>query len=88
MKPYELRRQAAGLCVHCGGPMSPERAGKKRCSRCVEQDRASWQQRYMYRCAHGQCVKCGKPSDGYSYCETCRAYYSKICKQRRDKACQ
>lgn len=80
-----LERQTAreaGLCGICcvGDPA----LGKRTCQKCLDrmknyrdthqERRAKYQKdAYQLRLSLGQCVRCGLPADGRSYCASCKA---------------
>ncbi len=85
-KHYQRRRTsefaARRVCVQCGG----ESAGKRKCPRCMEMERAALQALRNKWNADGLCIKCGKQrANGLVQCARCSECGLKAVRRRYKK---
>jgi len=83
-RDYQRRRQAAGLCVTCGGG---PRVTVTRCHACNEAHLARNKARTERLLAAGLCCKCGKrPRGHFRTCRKCRTRAADLKRRRRRRA--
>jgi len=71
-KERATRLKAQKKCVQCGESDENTLAGHVHCKQCSEKFNGYFKNMYRERMWSGRCVRCGKVSDGYSYCKACR----------------
>ena len=69
---HSLRAQRK--CVQCGKRDEDTLNGKWRCRACAEKFNKYQNNLSKERAEAGLCKRCGKKSDGHSYCKACREY--------------
>lgn len=80
-RPQYYKRKNAGMCVSCGTRAAE--AGKVMCKRCAQRSHdyavtydPGWKKHKAMRDARkaaGLCIDCGRPSEGFTRCQRCRA---------------
>lgn len=78
-----MRLRAEKKCVQCGENDENTLAGLHHCKRCSEVFNRYQKELYRNRTAAGLCVRCGKVSDGFSYCKACREKRAERYKSRK-----